>query len=45
MNSWVLSNTSASWDNDMDHVHVFYRSHTMVLLLEKGLVDLFPCTI
>jgi hypothetical protein len=29
----------------MDHVRVFYRSCTMVLLLEKGLVALFPCTV
>jgi hypothetical protein len=42
MNSWVLSGTYASLDNDMVHAHVFYRSRTMVLLLEKGLVALFP---
>jgi hypothetical protein len=36
MNSWVLSDTSASLDNDMDHAHVFYISCTMVLLLENG---------
>jgi hypothetical protein len=44
MNSWVLSDISASLDNDMDHVHVFYRSHTIVLLSTKGLVIMFPCT-
>jgi hypothetical protein len=41
MNSWVLSDTFASLDNDMDHAHVSYRSRTMVLLLEKGLVACF----
>jgi hypothetical protein len=44
MNSWVLSDTFASLDNDMDHSHVPYIYHTMVLLLAKGLVLLFPCT-
>jgi hypothetical protein len=44
MNFWVLCYTSASLDNDMDHDHVFYKSHTMVLLLAKGLVLMFPCT-
>ena len=28
----------------MDHAHVSYRSHTIFLMLEKGLVVLFPCT-
>jgi hypothetical protein len=28
----------------MDHSHVFCKSHTMVLLLAKGLVRMFPCT-
>jgi hypothetical protein len=44
MNFWVLFGTSASLDNDMVHAHVFYKSHTMVLLLAKGLVLMFPCT-
>jgi hypothetical protein len=44
MNFWVLSYTSTSLNNDMYHAHVFYKSHTMVLLLEKGLVLPFPYT-
>jgi hypothetical protein len=43
MNFWVLSYTSASLENDMDHAHVFYKYRTMVLLLAKDLVLLFPC--
>jgi hypothetical protein len=43
MKSWVLFDTSASLDDDMDHVHVVYISRTRVLLLEMGLVALFPC--
>jgi hypothetical protein len=42
--SWVLSGTSASLENNMDHAHVSYRSRTMVFLLEKGSVPMFPCT-
>jgi hypothetical protein len=45
MKSWVLYDTSASLDNEMDHVHVFYRYCTMVLLWEKVLVALFPCIV
>jgi hypothetical protein len=41
MNSWVLYGTSTSLDNDMDHGNVFYKFHTMVLLLVRGLVALF----
>jgi hypothetical protein len=44
MNFWVLSYTSASLENDMDHAHAFYKSRTMVLLLARGLVLLFPYT-
>jgi hypothetical protein len=44
MNFWVLSYTYASLENGMGHAHVFYKSRTMVLLLEKDLVLLFPCT-
>jgi hypothetical protein len=28
----------------MDHAPISYRSHTIVLLVAKGLVVLFPCT-
>jgi hypothetical protein len=44
MNVLVLSYTFASLDNDMDHTHVYYNSRNMVLLLERGLAPLFPCT-
>ena len=44
MSSWVLFGTSSSLENDMDHAHVSYRSQTMVIMMEKGLVLLFPCT-
>jgi hypothetical protein len=37
MYSLVLSDTFASWGNDRDHAHVFYKYHTMVLLKIKGL--------
>jgi hypothetical protein len=37
MNFLVLSYTSASLDNDMDHAHASYKSRTMVLLLARGL--------
>ena len=40
----VLSYTSASLDNDMDHAHVFYNYCTMVLRFARGLVHLFPYT-
>jgi hypothetical protein len=43
MKSWVLFDTSTSLDDDMDHVHVVYISRTRVILLEMGLVALFPC--
>jgi hypothetical protein len=44
MNSYALSSIYASLDNDMDHIPGSYRSHTIVLLLEKGLAVLLPCT-
>jgi hypothetical protein len=44
MNSWVLFDTFASLDNDMDHSHVFYRSCTRVLLLARDFSFLLPCT-
>jgi hypothetical protein len=28
----------------MDHAPISYRSHTIVIMLEKGLAVLFPCT-
>jgi hypothetical protein len=37
MCSSVLSDISASGGNDRDHAHVFFKSHTMVLLKLKGL--------
>jgi hypothetical protein len=40
MYSLILFDTSASWDNDRDHAHVFYISHTMVLLMIKDLARL-----
>jgi hypothetical protein len=40
----VLSYTSASLDNDMDHAHANYEFCTMVLLLERGLEPLLPST-
>jgi hypothetical protein len=43
MKFWVSSDTYSSLENDMDHAHVFYRSRTMALPLEKDLVLLFPC--
>ena len=45
MNYWVFSDTSASFENDMDHTNVSYISHTMVLLLVRGLTPLFPSTV
>jgi hypothetical protein len=42
MYSWELFDTFASWDNDKDHVHVFYISHTMVLLWVRDLEFLLP---
>jgi hypothetical protein len=44
MKFWVLFYIYASLDNDMDHAHVFYKSCTMVLLLEMGLEPLLPYT-
>jgi hypothetical protein len=44
MNFLLLSYTSASLDNDMDHSHVSYKSCTMVLLLLGGLAPLLPST-
>jgi hypothetical protein len=44
MYSLVLSDTSASWDNDRDHAHVFCISHTMVLLKIKDLAYLLLYT-
>jgi hypothetical protein len=40
MNSWVLYDTFASLENDMDHTHVSYRYRIMILLLENDLVHL-----
>jgi hypothetical protein len=37
MYSSTLFDTSALGGNDRDHAHVFYKSHTMVLLKIKGL--------
>jgi hypothetical protein len=42
MYSWVLFDSFTSWDNDRDHVHVFYIFHTMVLLWVKDLTFLLP---
>jgi hypothetical protein len=42
--SSVLSGTSASLGNGMDHDPVSYRSHTIVLLLAISLAFLLPCT-
>ena len=36
--------TFVSLENDMDHAHVFYISLTMVLLLEKNVLLMLPCT-
>jgi hypothetical protein len=44
MSSSVLSGTSASLGSGMDHDLVFYRSHTIVLLLAMDLAFLLPCT-
>jgi hypothetical protein len=44
MNFLVLSSTFVSLENDMDHAHASYKSHTMVLLLEIGLEILLPYT-
>jgi hypothetical protein len=44
MNSYALYCILASLDSDMDHAPMSYISHTIFLLMEKGLVVLFPCT-
>jgi hypothetical protein len=44
MCSLVLSDTSASGVSDKDHAHVFFKSHTMVLLKIKGLAYLLQYT-
>jgi hypothetical protein len=44
MNFLVLSYTSTSLENDMDHAYAYYKSCTMVLLLARGLAPLFSCT-
>jgi hypothetical protein len=33
----------ASLDSDMDHAPMYYRSHTIILLMTKGLAILLPC--
>jgi hypothetical protein len=43
MYSSVLSDTFSSWENDRDHAHVFYKSHTMVLLKINGLAYPLLC--
>jgi hypothetical protein len=40
-----MFHTSTSWDNDKDHVHVLYISHTMVLLWVKDSTFLSPSTV
>jgi hypothetical protein len=44
MYSSVLSDTYVLWNNDRDHSHVFYISHTMVLLKIKNLAYLILYT-
>jgi hypothetical protein len=45
MYSLVLFDTFASWDNDRDHTHVFYISHTMVVLKITDLAYLLIYTV
>jgi len=40
MYSSILFDTSTSGENDKDHAHVFFKSHTMVLLKLKSLAYL-----
>ena len=44
MNSQALSGIPASLESDSDLSPVSYRSHTIVLLMTKGLAVLLPCT-
>jgi hypothetical protein len=45
MNSLGLSGISTSLGSDMNHGFVFYRFHTIVLLLVIDLASLRPCTV
>jgi hypothetical protein len=44
MKSLALSGIFASLDSDMDHAPMYYKSHTIFLLMAKGLVVSLPCT-
>jgi hypothetical protein len=42
---FAMSYTSTSVENDMDHAHMSYKFHIMVLMLARGLTPLLPSNV